>query len=305
MKELSVRIQKAHGKSTNLELYYEESRLGGNGPIMAKALVTFGTKVSLIGALGLPKIDPLFLPLAKQCKACISISPPGHTDALEFADGKLLLGKHKSILSIDEKTILKEPRFTKMVEEASLLAATNWTMLYGMTALWKQLGAKILPSLAKKPAWMFVDIADPAKRQDSDIKEALKVLSRLQKQLKVVLGLNVAEAERIGSVLHCRPSAQVICKKLKIEQVVIHAINDAESATCDQRAKVTGPKVSSIKITTGGGDNFNAGYTLGLLLGLSLQECLLLATHTSGYYVEYARSPTLTQLANYLVTKTR
>lgn len=303
MQEFAERIMQAGGKSTNLELVLQEERLGGNGPILANSINHLGAQVSLVGALGYPKLEPLFEELSRSCKECISIAPSGITDAFEFNDGKLLLGKHTSILSLDEKTILDQigkERLCRLLEQATIFASANWTMLFGMTAFWKLLEAQILPQCTQKPEWMFVDLADPAKRLDGDILDAMNTLTKLQKQLKVVLGLNVAEAERIAKVMKCQPSSHELCQALQIEQVVIHAIQEAEASDNKVSAKVTGPYVKKVRITTGGGDNFNAGYLLGCGLKLDLEPCLYLATYTSGYYVEHAKSPTLEELIGYL-----
>ncbi len=302
MHDFSDRVIQASHKSTNIELVCEDTRLGGNGPILASSLLALGTTVSLIGALGYPKIDPIFHSLEKGCKECITVGPAGHTDALEFNDGKLLLGKHTSILTIDEHLILErvgKAKLINLLENSKIFASANWTMIFGLTAFWKLLD-ELLPTFSKKPEWMFVDIADPAKRLDSDIKEAIETLSTLQKHLKVVLGLNVAEAERVAHVMNTKPDAKSIQRALNIEQVVIHAIEEAESASSNDYAHVQGPHVKKPRITTGGGDNFNAGYMVGLGLGLNLYDCLTLATHTSGYYVEFAKSPSLHELAEYL-----
>lgn len=298
MQELSDRLIQSHDKSTNFELVLQEMRLGGNGPILANALLSFGSSVSIIGALGTPEIEPLFLPLKERCKECISIAPSGKTDALEFQNGKILLGKHESLLTLDERAFIGQ-KFVELLSQTTLFACVNWTMLYGMTALWKILEAEILPTLTQKPSWMFVDLADPAKRVDEDIKEALGLLSKLQNQLKVVLGLNVAESERVAQVLHCPARAQSICHALGIEQVVVHAIESAESSDGKESQIVKGPVVVPT-ISTGGGDNFNAGYLLGCGLNLRLDECLLLATYTSGYYVKNGKSPTLSELIDFL-----
>ena len=46
------------------------------------------------------------------------------------------------------------------------------------------------------------------------------------------------------------------------------------------------------KLSTGGGDNFNAGLCFGQLAGLDFEESLYCANGTSGYYVRNAQSPT-------------
>src|SRR5882672_4743037 len=44
--ELADRLGAAAGRSTNVELVSQLTKLGGNGPIMANALATFGLKVN-------------------------------------------------------------------------------------------------------------------------------------------------------------------------------------------------------------------------------------------------------------------
>src|SRR3954468_16727747 len=90
--ELAQRIGAAAGKSTNLEGVVQRVKLGGNGPIMANALVAFGAKVTYLGALGYPHMHEVFADFARKAEV-ISIAPPGLTDALEFEDGKVMLGK--------------------------------------------------------------------------------------------------------------------------------------------------------------------------------------------------------------------
>ena len=90
--ELGTRIIGAAGQSTNLELVVERVKLGGNGPIMANALAALGPQVTCLGPLGEGQIHPAFAEMAERA-TLISLGAPGHTDALEFEDGKVMLGK--------------------------------------------------------------------------------------------------------------------------------------------------------------------------------------------------------------------
>src|SRR4029077_21020891 len=47
--QLAERLAAAAGRSTNIELVSQLNKLGGNGPIMANALASFGLKVSYLG----------------------------------------------------------------------------------------------------------------------------------------------------------------------------------------------------------------------------------------------------------------
>jgi sugar/nucleoside kinase (ribokinase family) len=51
------------------------------------------------------------------------------------------------------------------------------------------------------------------------------------------------------------------------------------------------------EISTGAGDHFNAGFSMGQVLGFNLEESLCCGVGTSGYYVRNGASPTGTQLS--------
>jgi sugar/nucleoside kinase (ribokinase family) len=56
------------------------------------------------------------------------------------------------------------------------------------------------------------------------------------------------------------------------------------------------------KKSTGAGDRFNAGYCLGLLLQLDARSRLACACAGSGFFVREARSATLAELADFVLT---
>src|SRR4051812_43106303 len=64
--EFGQRILGAAGKSTNIEFYPLMDKLGGNGPIMANALLAAGTRVTYVGALGQPQVHPVFAEMATR-----------------------------------------------------------------------------------------------------------------------------------------------------------------------------------------------------------------------------------------------
>jgi len=58
--KLAERVGAAVGRSGNLELVPQLTKLGGNGPIMANALASLGLKVTYLGNLGYPNLHPIF-----------------------------------------------------------------------------------------------------------------------------------------------------------------------------------------------------------------------------------------------------
>jgi len=313
LSKLSERVAAAAGKSTNMELVVQKMKLGGNGPIMANALVAFGMKVTYVGNLGRPAIHPAFADFASRAEV-FSIADPGHTDALEFEDGKLMLGKLEPLNEITYENIVKyvgAAKWQGLFAASSLIGLVNWTMIPAMNDIWRNLLEKIGPTLPASP-WRFVffDLADPAKRLPADIRTALDWIGRFQKYFKVVLGLNETESVEIANVLGITARdgspkaleqlAGELRDKLKIEIVVIHPVKFATAASSTGSAAVEGAWDPSPLISTGAGDHFNAGFCLGCLLGFDLQQSLLAGVATSGFYVRTGNSPTVDDLARFL-----
>jgi ketohexokinase len=310
--ELADRLAAAAGKSTNLEIVNRVTKLGGNGPIMANALATFGLKVTCLGNLGWPHLHPVFADFAQRADVH-SIAEPGHTDALEFDDGKIMVGKIQSLNDVNWPNIQsrygRDP-FTAQITNAGLVGFVNWTMLTHMDEIWEATLKEICPAMKGNRRVMFFDLADPEKRKPDDIRQALKTIAEFEKYFDVILGLNQKEAHEIGQVLGLQAAdkssdalsalALEINRFVPVNTLVIHTVSYALAASHGTVSLVQGPFTPKPVITTGAGDHFNAGFCLGKLLGLDNAQCLLTGVATSGHYVRTARSPGLPDLANLL-----
>lgn len=312
--EYGKRITAASGLSMNFEMVTQMVKLGGNGPIMANALGSYGTRVTYIGNLGSPHVHPVFQDFAKSTDL-YSVAEPGYTDAVEFEDGKLMCGKHQSLKEVNWNNILAhipEEELLKKFSDSSLIAMVNWTMLPLMGGILQKILKRIAPSLEGEKRWIFFDLADPAKRTTEDIAEVLGIIMKYQKYFKVVLGLNLNESRQIGEVLGIKfpgdseervtTHAAHIQEKMKIETVVVHPTHFAAAADANGATYVAGPYTPKPKITTGAGDHFNAGFCIGRLLGGDLATSLQIGVATSGYYVRQAKSPRLEDLKKFLNT---
>src|SRR2546425_9242074 len=201
--KLAERLAAAAGRSTNVECVSQLTKLGGNGPIMANALASFGLKVTYLGILGYPNLHPVFKEFAGRAEVH-SIAEPGYTDALEFEDGKIMLGKHQSLKQMNWENIKARfgaEKFRAKFTSADLVGFVNWTMLTGMSAIWAAVLKEICPSLKGPRRKLFIDLADPEKRISEDISRALELIAAFQKHFDVVLGLNEKEGHEIGQNL--------------------------------------------------------------------------------------------------------
>ena len=309
---LAERLAAAAGKSTNLELVTQRVKLGGNGPIMANALAAFGVQVTYLGALGYPNLHPVFHDFARQADVH-SIAEPGHTDALEFEDGKIMLGKSTQLNEITWPNIqarFGRDKFVSHFTRDDLVGFVNWTMIPYMSDVWDSLLTEICPDLEEPRRKIFFDLADPEKRTSNDIARVLELIVRFTKYFDVILGLNEKEAYALGKVLRVAPKprtaqglaglAREISQRLPVDTLVVHPVAYAVAVHQGVANVIDGPLVEKPLITTGAGDHFNSGFCLGKLLGLDNALCVLTGVTTSGFYVRTAKSPSIADLVHML-----
>lgn len=311
--EFGQRILAAAGKSTNIEFYPRMDKLGGNGPIMANALLAQGAGLTYIGALGKAALNPVFADMAERSEV-VSLCDPAATTAAEFTDGKLMLGMMKSLDEITPERIdeiMGAERYRTTLGTADLVALVNWTMIPNMTAIFIDLVERVLPQVTVKPGrTFFFDLADPEKRSRSDLVYALETIAKFEQFGSVTLGLNLKEAQQVFAVLGfgtetetesgLRGMAAKIRERLDLTTVVVHPKESAACANRDGTYWVPGPYVAKPLITTGAGDHFNAGFSAGQIMGLTPEACLGVGVCTSGHYVRTGQSPTLANLETFL-----
>lgn len=311
--QLAERMAAAAGRSTNIELVSQMTKLGGNGPIMANALASFGMKITYLGILGYPNLHPVFAEFSRRAEVH-SIAEPGYTDALEFEDGKIMVGKHESLKQMNWENIKSrfgQDKFSAKFGSADLVGFVNWTMLAHMSEIWSSVLKEICPAMKGPRRKLFIDLADPEKRTSADILRALELIAAFQKYFDVILGLNEKESHEIGQNLGLKKAesspdglkklCQEIHSRVKVDTIVVHPTAFALASGPDGTSLVQGPFTPKPKITTGAGDHFNSGFCLGKLLGFPTEQCLLTGVATSGFYVRTAKSPSLPDLAGLLM----
>ncbi len=314
IEDFGNRVLEASGMSANIEMYPRMQKLGGNGPIMANALLSAGLGLRYIGSLGQDSIHPVFADLARKTNA-VSMADPGMTTALEFTDGKIMMGVTKSLDDISYQSVLDkmgEGAFLDALSRSHLIALVNWTMIPNMTAIFSAFIDRALPMLSPMDGGrtFFFDLADPQKRAQSELVEALRVIAKFQNFGNVILGLNLKEGQQVSEAYgidedgnsddSLKNMAKLIRRELNIKTVVIHPTKSAACATKDGEWLVEGKYEPNPKITTGAGDHFNAGFSTASMLGLSSEACLTVGVSFSGYYVREAKSPSLNDIDSFL-----
>jgi hypothetical protein len=310
MEEFGSYIIGKSGKSCNIELKEQVTKIGGNMPILANAMGKLGFRVNCVGAMGYPKLKEQFSMISENC-TLISVAEPGYTNALEFDDGKVLLAKMENLEQITWKSIIEIvglDRLRGLFAESQLIGMLNWSEIEHSSDLWDGILNEIIPFNApKKEQFLLFDICDCSKRNKVSISYALKQIERFAEHYTVILSMNENESRLVYQTLYddklCDDLECIgkrIYSRINIDILVVHPIKYSIAWDKNGMHKVDGIFIKNPKLSTGGGDNFNAGFCTGLLLKLDMPSTLLLANAMSSYYVKHGHSPDMEQLWQFL-----
>ncbi|MBL0741040.1 hypothetical protein [Chryseolinea lacunae] len=315
--EFSDRIRAAAGRSGQIEMLTERIKPGGNAPILGHALGRLGIKSRCLGSMGYPEKHALFSKLSDRCEV-ISVIDPGHSEAVEFTDGKMIFSDLDVFDRYDWAYIVKTiglERVEKAVAGSDVIAFVDWANLPHAGNIWQGVLQDVIKPSRRKDYLFFFDLCDPSKKSTQEIDEVLDLMSCFSHYGKVTLGLNENEALRIWCALqgadyarHARDktlptvtqAGEVLFKAMRIDCLLVHPIDRTIAYHKNGVTEVLGRVVLHPKVQTGGGDNLNAGYCLGQLCGLSLVHCLLLGMAASGAYIENGESADLAAIDRYL-----
>ena len=323
------------GVSGQMEIRNLELKLGGNAPIMANSLGVLGIKNTCIGTMGYPDLNNVFEEMNPNCEV-ISIAEPAQTNAMEFTDGKLIFSEVSTFEQLTwtyVAAVAGIDNVTKWIYESQLIAFVDWANLNHCTDIWQGILEDIIVNLNPEPSEkerntfyfssenlfrgdsngmrhknFFFDLCDPSKRSKEDILSGLAVINRYKPYGKVTLGMNENEARKIFAALDGENSelsdlqiiTAFIFSKLTVHQVLVHPIGRSIISNKNGVFEVKGRLVPEPRILTGGGDNLNAGFCLGLVLDLPINQTMLLGMATSGAYITNGVSPEIRDLINYL-----
>lgn len=309
IRDFADRLTAASGKSCQVELQLQKVKMGGNAPILSNALAELGISSVCIGSMGFPEMHPVFRSLSEKSEP-ISILSPGKSDAIEFDDGKLILSDLSTFDKYDWAYIKQTAGLEKLRSsflEANLIALVDWANITHADGIWEGILEDIIKPSGRRDFLFFFDLCDPSKKSAQQIDDILDIISSFSFYGRVTLGMNENETMIIWSALtgenqkgSVNLGGKFIHFAVNIDCLLIHPIDRTIAFHGKDFMELPGRLVRNPKIQTGGGDNLNAGYILGLLAGMSLEECMVLGMAASGYYVQEGQSGSIEQIRKYV-----
>lgn len=299
------------GVSGCIELDEQFTKMGGNMPIMSNCMGQLGIGVNCIGAFGLPLIKEEFKSMEKSNCIIYSIAEPGNTLALEFNDGKIMLAKMSSLDRLTWEDIRKIVGIEKLIElysKSDLIGIVNWSELENSSLIWEGILKDIIPFCKPdKKQVMFFDISDCSKKLKGDIKKALNIIKEFASYYKVILGMNENEARLVYNCIseskvniNLDEMGDIIYDNLSIVEIVIHPISYSMAWNKNGRHRINNLFIDKPEFSTGGGDNFNAGFCTAQLLGLDLESSMIIGNALSGFYIKNGFSAKTPELIQFL-----
>jgi hypothetical protein len=310
IEEFGNYIASKKNQSCSIELLPVEQRIGGNAPIYSNALGQLGHQVNVIASLGNPKIQSVFRGISKNCKL-YSFADPGEALALEFNDGKVIIYTSYDMPGDPWKKIKENmgaKSFIKIFGESDLFAVVNWSEVGFTQMILQEMIDNVLPHAARDhKKYFLMDLADCSRRNDSDIIHVISDLEKFNACRTTILGLNENEASKVYRVMHGDAgdkTIETVCERI-FERLGIHILvvhTNQKSVACSGEGMISAETYYCERpvISTGAGDNFNAGLTTGLMLGLCLKESIAIANAVSSFYVCFGHSPHQEELICYL-----
>lgn len=300
------------GMSCSIEMEIQREKLGGNMAIFSNGLGNLGITVECIGSFGKDKESVFYSQMNENCRLH-SVCSPGQCNALEFQDGKVMLYSMDGLNTLDWENIQREGAeggLLTYLKKSKLTALLNWGELPKGTNLFEKIYEHCMKaSKQEKEKWILVDISDASSKTKEELLELSGLLRKISEKRTLILSVNENECRLFNNALgiYKEDSQQENIKRLGtylgIDYTILHLRDCSYGYHNGEMVYQKGYYTEVPYISTGGGDNFNAGVSFGLVQGFSLRESLMLGNGVSGYYVRTGKSPNLQQLIEFLKTE--
>jgi len=303
----------AADSSLSIEWLDTDVRTGGHVAHLSRAYRHLGFDPTMLGTFGEPVATPFreeFADLDRE-----SFGEPGYTDAVEFADGKLMLMEVNATRELDWARVSEQcspEEIAAHIDGADLLGLGYFADMPGLPSIATGLRTEVWPLLDEPPATILIDPGDVRKLDRERLREGIAEIAALDECAPVSLSANryettvLADAFDDGDWLGddvdvpLGDAVDAVADALNVSRVVGHGVDRSVAVSDAGRSRALVPTIEDPEITTSAGDHFNVGLSLGLLWGLDDGAAVALGNAVASYFVQTGDQPGLDDLRSYL-----
>jgi len=233
-----------------------------------------------------------------------------HIGEVVFEDGKIMMASMESLNNTGwtkVKEIIGLEKIRQLFQESNLICMVNWSEIDASTDIWKGILAEIItPYSTGKKQTAFFDLSDFSKRSQAAVQEALDIIKAFSSYCNVTLSLNRNEALLLYKILcnanttDLTAAGKNIFERLQPATLLIHSSKEVIAFTKDALYKSASFFTAKPVISTGAGDNFNAGFCAAHLLKLNTELSVMMANAVSGCYIRTSTSPSINDVIDFL-----
>lgn len=297
--EFVENLIRTSGMSSEYEILLKERRIGGNAPLMSIGMASMGADVCCAGLFG-ENGEDLNLNV-------YSLGEPAVTIALEFQDCKYMLADRRGMETVTYENLVHtmgEDAIQDKILQADLIAAVNWSAMPGLTEILEHLLDGDVQKQTEKKRWLYLDLSDIRARSAEQVKDYFRVIKKIAVYagFSTCLSVNQNELEiledRYKIYGEKKEKLQKLRNCLQIDELIYHGMSEAVFCTKEILEKTKKQVFKDPVLTTGAGDNFNAGVCIGKLLDLSPKEQLEIGNRAAEFYVCHGCSAKLEDVLN-------
>ncbi len=297
----------AADSSLSIEWLSTDVRTGGHVAHLSRAYAQLGYEPVMLGTFGEPVVDPFTAEFDPEWMT--SFGEPGYTDAVEFADGKLMLMEIGTTRKLDWAAITDAvaPReIADQIDGSRLLGIGYFADMPQLPTIAEGLRADVWPLLDSPPETIVVDPGDVRKLTNEELRAGMGSLAGLDELAPTTISANRFETSVLAEVLAddvsdaLVDSAEAAADALDVTRFVGHGVDESVTVGPDGTYRAAVPRVTEPEITTSAGDHFNVGLSLGLINGLDDGASIILGNAVASWFVRTGDQPTYDEIREYL-----
>lgn len=202
-----------------------------------------------------------------------------------------------------------------VLKDCEVITFSDWAIVEGASQLWDGFLSDVIKPLHRKDLNFIFYLGDPAKKPTHEVDEIIDIISDFSIHGQVTFLLSENEALKLWMILHghdpdqthyhakspdLKEKYQSIFNTMSVNRLLIYSADHAILFSGQQQFELTRRATANRKISQEVKDNFNAGYSLGLLLQLDISHCVALGLTVAGVYLETGTSPDREALLSYI-----